>query len=108
MDGIVVGLSNAIEALRAELMDALERGQSQGLRFRLEPVELTVQVVVTKEANGKIGWSVLGLGASYESARTHTLTLRLAPVWQEPDGAAVEDFTIAGTASAESSFGPHE
>ena len=47
MDGVVVGLANAIEALRTELMDALAQGQSRGMRFQLEPVELTVQAVVT-------------------------------------------------------------
>jgi Trypsin-co-occurring domain 2 len=108
MDAAAVGLSAAIEALRAELTDALAQARDQGMRFRLDPIELTVQAVVTKEANGKIGWSILGLGGSYESAVTQSLKLRLTPIWQGPDGTQVDDFTIADLGSTGDSFGPHE
>jgi hypothetical protein len=30
------------------------------MQFCVEPVELTVQTVVSKDANGKIGWHLLG------------------------------------------------
>jgi hypothetical protein len=101
----VVGLSAAIEALRAELTDAVEQGRDARMQFRMEPIELTVQAAVTKGANGKIGWSVFGLGSSYETAGTQTLKLRLTPMWQTPDGALTADFTIAGTGAAGDSFG---
>lgn len=106
VDGAVVGLAEAIEALREQLMDAADRGRDQPMQFRTEPVELTVQAAVTKEANGKIGWAVLGLGGGYESAVTQTLTLRLTPLWRVDDGTLTSDFTITGNAEAGDTFGP--
>jgi hypothetical protein len=105
VDKAVVGLSAAIEALRAELTDAVEHGRGARMQFRMEPIELTVQAAVTKGANGKIGWSVFGLGSSYETAGTQTLTLRLTPMWQTADGALTADFTIAGAGVAGDTFG---
>jgi hypothetical protein len=95
-DPVTVGLADAIEALRGELSEAIRRGSQQGMQFQLDPIELTIQVAVTKEANGKIGWTVLGLGGSYEAASTQTLKLRLTAVWKSADGTLVKDFTIAG------------
>jgi NTP-dependent ternary system trypsin peptidase co-occuring protein len=51
----IVGLAEAVESLRAELMTAVEAGRNQPMQFSVEPIELTAQVAVTKEANGKIG-----------------------------------------------------
>lgn len=105
MDDVVVGLASAVEALRAELTEAMARGAHSSMRFRLEPLELTVQAVVTKQADGKIGWSILGAGGKYESAVTQTLTLRLSPVWHGPDGAVVDDVTIADEGPGGDTFG---
>jgi hypothetical protein len=102
----VVGLSEAVESLRAELMKAVEAGKDQPMQFSVEPIELTAQVAVTKGADGKIGWNLIGLGGSYESARTQTLTLRLAPVWKKPDGTLDRDFTIASAGPAGDVIGP--
>jgi Trypsin-co-occurring domain 2 len=103
----IVGLAEAVESLRAELMKAVEAGKDQPMQFSVEPVELTAQVVVTKGADGKIGWSLLGVGGSYESASTQTLTLKLAPVWKKPDGTLERDFTIASAGTARDVIGPH-
>ena len=102
----IVGLAEAIEALRAELTEAVDKGREHGMQFRVEPIELTMQLVVSKDANGKIGWGALGVGASYESARTQTLALKLQPVWRMKDGSLVEDFTIADQSSVPQRFGP--
>lgn len=102
----MVGLAAAIEALRAELTDAMCRGCDKHMQFRVDPIELTVQVAVTKETNGKIGWSVLGLGGSSESAATQTLTLRLTPVWKTADGTPTTDFAVASVGPAGDTFGP--
>lgn len=70
----IVGLAEAVESLRAELMTAVEAGRGQPMQFSVEPIELTAQVAVTKEAEGKIGWNLLGMGGSYGAANTQTLT----------------------------------
>ncbi len=104
----VVGLAGAIEALRAELMDAVSRGQGERMRFRIEPIELSMQVVVTKQADGRIGWGALGIGGSYDAATTQTLKLRLQPLWELADGTVADDFTIADQQTAPQRFGPRE
>jgi hypothetical protein len=103
---VMVGLAEAVESLRAELMTAVEAGKDQPMQFSVEPIELTAQVAVTKEADGKIGWNLLGVGGSYESAFTQTLTLRLAPVWKKADGTLDRDFTIASVGHAGDVIGP--
>lgn len=103
----IVGLAEAVESLRAELMKAVEAGKDQPMQFSVEPVELTAQVAVTKEADGKIGWSLLGIGGSWESASTQMLTLKLVPVWKKSDGTLERDFTIASAGPAGDVIGPH-
>ena len=63
----VVGLSEALIALREELLAAWQEGEGEGrrLRFRVpEPIELTFQAVVTQEgkANAGVKWWLLSLG----------------------------------------------
>jgi len=101
----IVGLADAIDALRAELAEAIARGIGQPMRFRIEPIELEVQAVITKDAGGRIGWGALGVGASYKSASTQTLKLKLKPIWQTPDGKLVEDPLIADQTTAQMKFG---
>jgi hypothetical protein len=91
----VVGLAEAVESLRAELMKAMEAAEGQPMQLVVEPIELTTQVMATKSADGKIGWSLIGAGGSYQSASTQTLTLKLSPVWRKPDGTLDRDFTSA-------------
>jgi hypothetical protein len=85
-----VELADAIEALRDALVRAWWDGQRSQVRFRVEPVELTVQVGVTRSGKGAAGvkWHVLALGGerSRESATTQTLRLRLAPVLFDEQG----------------------
>ncbi|SNQ48388.1 hypothetical protein FRACA_2450002 [Frankia canadensis] len=106
MAKMVVGLADAIEALRTELALAITAGQRNAIRFAPEPIELTVQVAVTREANGKIGWSMIGLGGSYKSADTQTLVLRLTPMLEKDDGTLTSDFTIAGVSVTGDQVGP--
>lgn len=103
-----VGLAAAIGALRAELLRALDAGDGVPLRFRLAPIELSLQVAVTKEGGGKIGWHILEVGGSYTAAATQTLKLRLEPVWVAEDGARASDFIVTDQAGQEPSFGPRD
>lgn len=106
MADVTVGLADAIAALRKELLAAMREGDGAEMRFRMTPADLSLQVGVTKEAGGKVGWHVLGIGGSYASAATQTLRLRLEPVWRQQDGSYTADFTIADQAAEPPRFGP--
>jgi Trypsin-co-occurring domain 2 len=106
MADATVGLADAIAALRQELLAAMDEGADAVMRFRMAPVDLSLQVAVTKEAGGKVGWHVLGLGGSYASVVTQTLALRLEPVWRQHDGSYTADFTIADQGGESPHFGP--
>lgn len=89
-DGGWVGLPEAIESLREDLAMAWWDGKQRRIRFRVEPVELTVQVGVTRSSKGSAGvkWYVLTLGGerSREAVATQTLKLRLSPVLFDDEG----------------------
>jgi hypothetical protein len=94
----VVGLSEALIALREELLAAWQEGEGEGghLRFRIpEPIELTFQAAVTHEAkaSGGVRWWLLSLGgeASRSSEVTQTLHMKLAPVMYDPGTGQASD-----------------
>ena len=78
-----IGLSDAIAALRAELVMAMTAGQSEKLHFELGPVELEFTVDVHKDggADGGIRWGVVSFGARgvAGSAAGHRVKLVLQP-----------------------------
>lgn len=90
----VIGLADAIDALRAELIRAWSGGKNQPLRFKPSPVELTVQVAVTSSGKGNVGvrWWLFELGGSVsrESAVTQTLKLTLDPVGFDEQGGPLD------------------
>lgn len=90
-----VDLSEALEALRTALTTAWWDGQARRVRFRLEPVELTVQAGVTRAGKGAAGvkWHLLSLGGerSKETAATQTIKLRLTPILFDDDGNQLAD-----------------
>jgi Trypsin-co-occurring domain 2 len=107
-DKAILGLADAIKALRRELMEAVSDGWDEWMRFSLDPIELTVQAVVTKDVNGKIGWKILEFGAKYDSQTTQSITLKLTPQWRQADGTLTTNFTIASDTAAGAHFGPEE
>jgi hypothetical protein len=90
-----VDLSEALEALRTALSRAWWDGRARRVRFRLEPVELTVQAGVTRTGQGaaSIRWHILSLGGerSKETVRTQIIKLRLTPVLFGSDGQQLPD-----------------
>ena len=92
-----IGLGEAIKALRGELTEAKQEGDGAWMRFQPGPVELELQVAVTKDVHGQVGWKVLEVGASGESAKTQTVRLTLTPQWWDPDANLyTTDFLVAG------------
>jgi len=106
MADVMIGLAEAITGLREQLLAAISDGQGSPMRFRLAPVELTLRIAATKGGDGKVGWSVLGVGGSYSSEMAQTLVLRLEPMWHQDDGSYAADFTIAEQIDEQPFFGP--
>jgi Trypsin-co-occurring domain 2 len=90
---VSIPLSEAIRALRLELVDAMRQGADEDVRFALGPIQLELQVEVSNEAGGEAGikfWLIsVGGKASRTSATTHTVKLSLTPV-----SAAGEDLIV--------------
>ena len=110
-----VDMSDAIAALRRDLTEAWWDGRNERVRFKVEPVELTVQVGVTRTGKGQAGvkWHILALGGerSREATSAQTLRLRLAPVLYDKDGRrlADEEQLISGLDEAPADLnGPHD
>lgn len=84
-----VDLSDAIAALRRDLAAAWQEGRGKRVRFKFEPVDLTVQAGVTRTGKGEAGvkWHILTIGGakSKETTVTQTLHLRLSPVFYGDD-----------------------
>lgn len=85
--GLVQGdllLADALESLRAQLAEAVDRAQGENLSFLCESVEVQLQVVVTstRKVEGKAGlWSVVtvGGGTDHAASATHVVKLVLKP-----------------------------
>jgi hypothetical protein len=82
-DGTVAGLSDAVRALRAELIDAMAAGKGEPLQFELGTVtmEFAVEVTADVEATGGVRFWVVELGGTRKVGRaaTHTVTLEMKP-----------------------------
>ncbi len=79
-----VELSSVIKNLRNELNEALADSSNERLRFELGPIELTLSVVVAKEASptAKVRIYVVeaGAGGKYSSSATQQVKLTLTLV----------------------------
>ncbi len=79
-----IGISEAIEELRAELSKALALSKDKDIQFVVQDVDLELELAVTKEGElgGKVNWWVLEIDARGKatSEATHRVTLKLAPL----------------------------
>jgi hypothetical protein len=79
-----IELAAAIRQLRRELAAAMREGTDEELQFQLGPVELELELGVTRAAAGDAGvrfWVLsVGAKASEDVVRTHRLTLHLEPI----------------------------
>jgi hypothetical protein len=98
MDEPTVGLADAIRSLRTELAQTMQDGAGQGLRFRVQPVELEFELAVTATTGGGGGvrfWVISAEGKlDRSSTATHRIRLSLAPVAATSEG-ATHDVIVA-------------
>lgn len=78
-----IRLAQVVQELRDELVEAMDAGDGQRLRFELGEIKLEAQMVVTREAEGKGGvkfWVLdAGVAAKQQTSHLQKLTLTLKP-----------------------------
>ena len=90
----MIPLSDVVAALRTEILSAVDESGDSELKFRLGPVDVEFTVVVKKEAgaDGKLKFSILGIGAEAGASgkvareQTQKVKLSLTPVFLDADG----------------------
>ena len=85
-----IGLSEAIQGLRAELVAAMTAGAGEPIQFPIAKMTVELQVVATKGVDGKAGFKVpiieveLGGGANWQRENTQTVSIEFSsPVDRE-------------------------
>ncbi|MEU1482563.1 trypco2 family protein [Streptomyces sp. NPDC005752] len=99
-----IELAELLASLRSEISRARLDADGKDVRFRINSIDLELQVAVEKSAEAKAGvrfWVVsLGGGGSAKSAQTHTVKLSLDAETGEGDpvltGDDVSDLLSAG------------
>ncbi len=93
-----IELSDLIRHLREELQQTMREGADEELRFRLQDIELDLQVAVSREMGGKVGakgkvrfWvfdadAEAEASGKWSTSRLQKVKLRLAPVAKDEDG----------------------
>lgn len=90
-----IGLREAIESIRADLVAAQTAGADTEIQFPVQSLTIELQVVATRGADGRAGFKIpfldleLGGSGSRASERTSTITVEFgAPV--SPSGRSVQ------------------
>ncbi|MQP68601.1 hypothetical protein GE253_25135 [Niveispirillum sp. SYP-B3756] len=85
--GQSVGIADAIDTLRKELAEAINRGDGEELRFKVNGIELELTVACEISGNGKASFKVFGIGGevggSAKGTNTHKIKLMLEPTDKE-------------------------
>lgn len=82
-DGL--GLTEAVQALRAELLAAQRDPVNEEVRFPVQGITIVLQVVATRSADGKAGFKVpvidaeLGGSVGWRSETFQTVTVEFGP-----------------------------
>lgn len=96
-----IGLSDAIEAIRADLVAARSAGEHAEVRFPVQKVTVQLQVVAAREGEGRAGFKVpfvnleLGGSGSISSEQTSTVTVEFG----EPVDSGGAPVKVAGASS---------
>jgi hypothetical protein len=93
-------LARALSSLRAELAEAIEAARQEELRFKVESIEVNLQVVATTSGGGsaELGlWQVVKVGGKLDHSRgaTHSVKLTLTPDLAGDTGGGTADVRVA-------------
>ncbi len=87
-----IGLSDVIVNLRSELVRAQKEGEGKGVRFRVEDIEVELQVTATQEAGveGGVKFWVYNAKAEGKLAKQGVQKLKFKLKPGGPDGRPIE------------------
>lgn len=96
MESAGISLSQALSSLRSELCQAMDSASGEGLRLKVEDIEVELQVVATASGGVSAGlnvWQVIQIGGHVDTERTatHRIKLSLSPVLASGDDVHVAD-----------------
>lgn len=80
-----LGLSEAIQMVRTELMDARRTSADSELRFPIQSVTVELQVAAMRDAEGRTGFRIpvvdleIGGTVSWQRTTTHTVRVVFGP-----------------------------
>ncbi|MEV6209705.1 trypco2 family protein [Kitasatospora sp. NPDC051914] len=78
-----IGLADAVDAVRKELMEAASRGEGQPLSFEVGPIEMEFEIELRAEAKGGAKFKAWVVSAETEAGvsrgRTHRVAFTLTP-----------------------------
>lgn len=78
-----IELVDVIKKLREDIAFAIDDGEQQDIRFNVNSIDVELQTVIKKEANGGIKFEVFNIGANAEGklnkSTTHKIKLNLTP-----------------------------
>jgi hypothetical protein len=84
-----IELSEMIVELRRELLKAQQQGENEDLKFRIEDIDIELQIATTKEAGAEGGVQFWVYNAKAQgklaSQAVHTLRLKLKPLTPQGD-----------------------
>lgn len=84
MSNSAMGLSDALEQLRAEIADSAEKAADADIKFPVTSITVELQAVLTRTGEGKAGFKIpvidleVGGGGSLAKEQTHTITVVLS------------------------------
>jgi len=96
-DGGTLGLSELLEKLRSDLLEAQRAGKDAPMVLLIGDVEVELKIVATKSAAAKGGFRLAVFSAeasgNLSEAATQTLKLKLTPKSKKEDG-TIKDFDV--------------
>lgn len=74
-----IELSEVIVNLRKELLKAQVKGANEGLKFKVEDIEVELQIATSKKGESDVKFWVVNFGGEIASSATHKIKLKLKP-----------------------------
>ncbi|MEU1116339.1 MULTISPECIES: trypco2 family protein [unclassified Streptomyces] len=107
-----IGVGEAVQALRDELLSAATAGAASDVQFEVGPIELEFAVTLTREATARVGLgrvlsAVVSAGASGKVAKedVHHVKLVLTPRDRTGNPLLISNDAPPETGSLDSSYG---